>query len=137
MKTPAINNARKLFAVAAVLHAVAGTCMLAGTALNIWEMFLCMVVLALLPALVVFLIAWPWSSDKLPMESLVTLVMSMGCLAWFSCVIAGICSQGLEPDAEIMWAFGMISAPIAAVTVVLLSMLGAKLVRTFQKRNRS
>lgn len=111
--------------------------MLAGTALNIWEMFLSMVVLALLPALFVFLIAWPWSRDKLPMESLVTLVVSMGCLAWFSCVIAGICSQGLEPDAEIMWTFGMISAPIAAVTVVLLSMLGAKLVRTFQKRSRS
>ena len=111
--------------------------MLAGTALNIWEMFLSMVVLALLPSLFVFLIAWPWSHDKLPMESLVTLVVSMGCLAWFSCVIAGICSQGLVPDAEIMWFFGMISAPIAAVMVVLLSMLGAKLVRTFQKRSRS
>ena len=137
MKTPAINNARKLFAVAAVLHAVAGTCMLAGTALNIWEMFLSMVVLALLPALFVFLIAWLWSRDKLPMESLVTLVMSMGCLAWFSCVVTGICVQGLVSDAEIMWAFGMISAPIAAVTVVLLSMLGTNLVRTFQKKSRS
>lgn len=137
MKTPAINNARKLFAVAAVLHVVAGTCMLAGTALNIWEMFLSMVVLALLPSLFVFLIAWPWSRDKLPMESLVTLVVSMGCLAWFSCVVAGICSQGLEAEAEIMWFVGMISAPIAAVMVVLLSMLGMKLVRIFQKRSRS
>lgn len=111
--------------------------MLAGTTLNIWEMFLSMVVLALLPSLFVFLIAWPWSRDKLPMESLVTLVVSMGCLAWFSCVIAGICSQGLEPDAEIMWFFSMISAPIAAVMVVLFSMLGTKLVRIFQKRSRS
>ena len=134
---PAINNARKPFAVAAVLHAVAGTCMLAGTALNIWEMFLSMVVLALLPALVVFLIAWPWSSDKLPMESLVTLIVSMGSLAWFSCVVTGICVQGLASDAEIMWFFGMISAPIAAVMVVLLSMLGMKLVCVFQKRSRS
>ena len=96
-----------------------------------------MVVLALLPALFVFLIAWLWSRDKLPMESLVTLVVSMGSLAWFSCVVAGICAQGLASDAEIMWFFGMMSAPVAAVMVVLLSMLGAKLVRAFQKRSRS
>lgn len=134
---PAINNARKLFAAVAVLHAVADSCLLAGTALNIWEMFLGIVVLALVPALVVFLIAWPWSRDKLPMESLVTLVVSMGSLAWFSCVVTGICVQGLASDAEIMWFFGMISAPIAAVMVVLLSMLGMKLVRIFQKRSRS
>ena len=128
---------RKVFAALAIMHAVVNTGLLAGVSLNTWEMFLSMVVLALLPSLFVFLIAWPWSRDKLPMESLVTLVVSMGCLAWFTCVIAGICSQGLEPDAEIMWAFGMISAPIAAVTVVLLSMLGTKLVRTFQKKSRS
>ena len=134
---PAINNARKLFAAAAVLHAVADSCLLAGTALNLWEMFLGIVVLALLPALVVFLIAWPWSSDKLPMELLVTLVVSMGSLAWFSCVVAGICAQGLASDAEIMWFFGMMSAPVAAVMVVLLSMLCVKLVRAFQKRSRS
>lgn len=133
---PAINNARKLFA-AAVLHAVADSCLLAGTALNLWEMFLGIVVLALLPALVVFLIAWLWSRDKLPMESLVTLVVSMGSLAWFSCVVAGICAQGLASDAEIMWFFGMMSAPVAAVMVVLLSMLCVKLVRAFQKRSRS
>ena len=134
---PAINNARKLFAAAAVLHAVADSCLLAGTALNLWEMFLGIVVLALLPALVVCLIAWPWSSDKLPMESLVILVVSMGSLAWFSCVVAGICVQGLASDAEIMWFFGMMSAPVAAVMVVLLSMLCVKLVRAFQKKSRS
>lgn len=137
MKTPAINNVRKLVAAAAVLHAVADSCLLAGTVLNLWEMFLGIVVLALLPALVVFLIAWPWSSDKLPMESLVSLAVSMGGLAWFSCVVTGICAQGLASDAEIMWFFGMMSAPVAAVMVVLLSMLGVKLVRAVQKKSRS
>ena len=128
---------RKAFAALAILHALVHTGLLAGASLNTWEMLLSAVVLALLPALFVFLMAWPWSRDKLPMESLVTLVVCMGGLAWFSCVAAGICVQGLESEAEIMWFFGLMSAPVAAVMVVLLSMLGVKLVRACQKRSRS
>lgn len=128
---------RKVFAVIAVLHAVVNACLLAGASLDAWEMSLSIGVLALLPALFVLLIAWPWSSDKLPMESLVTLVVSMGSLAWFSCVVEGIYTQSFASDAEIMCFLGLMTAPIAAIMVVLCSMVGVRLIRSIQKRGRS
>lgn len=128
---------RKVFAVIAVLHAVVNACLLAGASLDAWEMFLSIGVLALVPALFVLLIAWPWSSDKLPVESLVTSVVSMGSLAWFSCVVEGIYAQGFASDAEIMCFFGLMSAPVAAIMVVLCSMVGVRLIRFIQKRSRS
>lgn len=128
---------RKVFAVIAVLHAVVNACLLAGASLDAWEMSLSIGVLALLPALFVLLIAWPWSSDKLPMESLVTLVVSVGGLAWFSCVVEGIYTQSFASDAEIMCFLGLMTAPIAAIMVVLCSMVGVRLIRSIQKRGRS
>ncbi len=134
---------RKVFVLLSLLYAGCNTYHLHESSLEYPEVMHAVGVLALAPAMVVFLLVCPWLAnrkwaDSLPAEIWISLLPCLAGMAFFSLLVDEIAQVSFtRRDAEETLGLGMISAPIAAVTVVLLSMLGTKLVRTFQKKSRS
>ena len=137
---------RKALVVLSLLYAGCNTFHLLESSLEYPEVIHAVCVLALAPAMVVFLLACPWQtnrkwSDSLPAEIWISLLPCLAGMAFFSLLVDEISQVSFtRRDVETVLDLGMICAPVVAMLVAVVYVLswgGMSLARIICKRNEN
>ena len=137
---------RKVFAALSLLYAGCNTYHLHESSLEYPEVMHAVGVLALAPAMVVFLLVCPWLAnrkwaDSLPAEIWISLLPCLAGMAFFSLLVDEIAQVSFtRRDVETVLDLGMICAPVVAMLVAVVYVLswgGMSLARIICKRNEN
>lgn len=137
---------RKALVVLSLLYAGCNTFHLLESSLEYPEVIHAVCVLALAPAMVVFLLACPWQTnrkwaDSLPAEIWISLLPCLAGMTFFSLLVDEISQVSFtRRDVETVLDLGMICAPVVAMLVAVVYVLSwgvRSLARSICKRNEN
>ena len=137
---------RKALVVLSLLYAGCNTFHLLESSLEYPEVIHAVCVLALAPAMVVFLLACPWQTnrkwaDSLPAEIWISLLPCLAGMTFFSLLVDEISQVSFtRRDVETVLDLGMICAPVVAMLVAVVYVLSwgvRSLARIICKRNEN
>ena len=137
---------RKALVVLSLLYAGCNTFHLLESSLEYPEVIHAVCVLALAPAMVVFLLACPWQTnrkwaDSLPAEIWISLLPCLAGMAFFTLLVDEISQVSFtRRDVETVLDLGMICAPVVAMLVAVVYVLSwgvRSLARIICKRNEN